>query len=160
MSNRLNHFQTVPGLIKELMNASGASHKSSLDSAIKNLIEIRASQLNGCAFCLDMHIKQGKIRGEKDLRLFHVSIWRESPLFTAKEKIAFEITEALTQISAKDGLNDELYTKAKEHFSDVEISELTFAIGLINMWNRLQIVSQMTPGSQDQAFGLTKAGLN
>lgn len=159
MSNRLNHFQTVPALIKALMDASMASGKSTLDHGIKNLVDIRASQLNGCAFCLDMHIKQAKIRGERELRIYHVSIWRESPLFTAKEKTAFALTEALTKI--KDGgVDDELYAQTKEHFTDVEISELTYAIGLINMWNRMQILSQMVPGSQDAAFGLTKANLN
>ena len=159
MSNRLNHFQTVPSLTKALMDTSAASGKSSIDHNIKGLIDIRASQLNGCAFCLDMHVKQAKIRGERELRLYHVSIWRESPLFTSKERAALELTEALTKISDK-GITDDLYQMMKEHFTDVEISELTFAIATINMWNRLQIVSQMTPGSQDAAFGLTKAGLN
>lgn len=159
MSTRLNHFQTVPALTKSLMDASMASGKSSLDSIIKSLVDIRASQLNGCAFCLDMHIKQAKMKGERELRLYHVSIWRESPLFTAKEKAALALTEALTIISPT-GISDELFVATKEHFSEVEISELTFAIALINMWNRLQILSQMEPGSQDAAFGLTKAGLN
>ena len=84
MTTRANHFQTAPVLINTLVEASMASHKSSLDGAIKNLVDIRASQLNGCAFCLDMHVKQGKLRGERELRLYHVAIWRESPLFSAK----------------------------------------------------------------------------
>ena len=159
MSTRINHFQTVPSLTKALMDTSMASGKSSIDPFIKSLIDIRASQMNGCAFCLDMHIKQAKMKGERELRLYHVSIWRESPLFTAKEKAALALTEALTAIS-NTGISDELYGSTKEHFSEVEISELTFAIALINMWNRLQILSQMEPGSQDAAFGLTKAGLN
>lgn len=159
MSTRLNHFQTVPALSKTLMDASMASGKSSVDHSIKSLIDIRASQLNGCAFCLDMHIKQAKIHGERELRIYHVAIWRESPLFTAKEKAALLLTEALTKIS-NEGVSDEVFGQMKEHFTDVEISEVTFQIGLINMWNRLQILSQMTPGSQDAAFGLTKANLN
>lgn len=158
MSNRLNHFQTSPALLKSLMDVSAASGKSSIDGAMKSLIDIRASQMNGCAFCLDMHIKQAKMKGERELRIYHVSIWRESPLFTAKEKAAFELTEALTKISTH-GVSDELYTSLKEHFSDVEITELTFQIGVINMWNRMQILSQMTPGSQDKAWGLDKANL-
>lgn len=159
MSTRMNHFQTVPALTKSLMDASMASGKSSLDSMIKSLVDIRASQINGCAFCLDMHIKQAKMKGERELRLYHVSIWRESPLFTAKEKAALALTESLTTLS-HTGVSDELFLATKEHFSDVEISELTFTIALINMWNRMQILSQLEPGSQDAAFGLTKANLN
>ncbi len=159
MSNRVNHFQTVPNLTKALIDASMASYKTSIDGLIKSLIDIRASQLNNCAFCLDMHIKQAKIKGEGELRLHHVAIWRESPLFNAKEKAALALTEALTHIPAI-GISDELYRSTKEHFSDVEISELTYAIGLINFWNRMQILALMEPGSQDAAFGLTKAVFN
>ncbi|MGO2391195.1 carboxymuconolactone decarboxylase family protein [Halomonas sp. AOP12-C2-37] len=158
MSNRVNHFKSVPALIEALSNANTASHKTSIDVNIKSLIDIRASQLNGCAFCLDMHIKQAKIKGERELRLYHIAIWRESPLFTAKEKAALELTEALTKLSDQ-GISDELYHSTREYFSEVEISELTFAIGLINIWNRMQILSLMEPGSQDSAFGLTKSGL-
>lgn len=159
MSQRLNHLQTIPALTKALSDIGTALGKSSLDHKLKVLIDIRASQLNGCAFCVDMHIKQAKIAGERDLRIYHVSIWRESPLYTAKEKAAFALTDALTKIS-EHGVSDEVYTQVKEHFSEVEISELTFAIGIINAWNRLQVLSQMAPGSLDAAFGLTKANLN
>lgn len=158
MSERLNHFQTAPNLAKALMDMSGVSGKSSIDETTKHLIDIRASQMNGCAFCLDMHIKQAKIHGERELRIHHVIIWRESPLFTPKEKAVFALTEELTQIS-NTGVSEEVYRSVKEYYSDNEISELTFTIGLINMWNRLQILAQMTPGSQDVAWGLSKAGL-
>ena len=159
MTARLNHFETVPALTKALMDASMAAYKTSIDPLIKSLIDIRASQLNNCAFCLDMHIKQAKIKGERELRIYHVAIWRESPLFNAKEKAALALTEALTKL-ADTGVSNELYQATKEHFSDVEISELTYSIGLINFWNRMQILALMEPGSQDAAFGLTKAGLN
>lgn len=158
MTARLNHFETTPALTKALMDASMAAYKTSIDPLIKSLIDIRASQLNGCAFCLDMHIKQAKIKGERELRIYHVAIWRESPLFNAKEKAALALTEALTKL-ADTGVSNELYQATKEHFSDVEISELTYSIGLINFWNRMQILALMEPGSQDAAFGLTKAGL-
>jgi AhpD family alkylhydroperoxidase len=159
MTARMNHFETAPALTKALMDASMAAYKTSLDPLIKSLIDIRASQLNGCAFCLDMHIKQAKIKGERELRIYHVAIWRESPLFNAKEKAALALTEALTKL-ADAGISNELYQATKEHFTDVEISELTYSIGLINFWNRMQILALMEPGSQDAAFGLTKAGLN
>ncbi|WP_337842424.1 carboxymuconolactone decarboxylase family protein [Rheinheimera sp.] len=159
MTARLNHFETVPHLTKALMDASMAAYKTSIDPLIKSLIDIRASQLNACAFCLDMHIKQAKIKGERELRIYHVAIWRESPLFNAKEKAALALTEALTQLP-DTGISSELYNATKEHFSDVEISELTYSIGLINFWNRMQILALVEPGSQDAAFGLNKAGLN
>lgn len=159
MSTRVNHFQTVPDLVKSLSETSFALEKTSIDPLMKCLIDIRASQINGCAFCLDMHTKQAKIKGERELRIYHVAIWRESPLFSAKEKAALALTEALTQIDS-EGVDDELYQHVLEHFTEGEISEVTFAIGLINMWNRLQILSQMEPGSQDAAFGLSKAGLS
>lgn len=159
MTARLNHFETVPALTKALMDASMAAYKTSIDPLIKSLIDIRASQLNNCAFCLDMHIKQAKIKGERELRIYHVAIWRESPLFNAKEKAALALTEALTKLP-DTGVSNELYQASKEHFTDVEISELTYSIGLINFWNRMQILAQVEPGSQDTAFGLTKAGLN
>lgn len=158
MNTRVNHFQTIPDLVKSLSSASFSLEKTSIDPLLKCLIDIRASQLNGCAFCLDMHTKQAKIKGERELRLYHVAIWRESPLFSAKEKAALALTEALTKID-QEGVDDKLYRHVSEHFTETEISEITFAIGLINMWNRLQILSQMEPGSQDAAFGLTKAGL-
>jgi AhpD family alkylhydroperoxidase len=86
MTTRANHFQTVPVLINTLVEASHGITQSSLEGAIKNLVDIRASQLNGCAFCLDMHLKQGKLRGERELRLYHVAIWRESPCLAPKKK--------------------------------------------------------------------------
>lgn len=158
MTTRIDHFQAAPALAKALSDASTASHKSSLDLTIKNLIEIRVSQLNGCAFCLDMHVKQGKLKQERELRIHHLPIWRESPLFSAKEKAALALAEALTRIS-EHGVSDELYRAVQAHFSEAELSELTFAIALINSWNRLQILSRMTPGALDAAYGLERANL-
>lgn len=158
MTVRVNHFKTVPMLIKALSEASIASGKSALDATIKHLIDIRASQLNHCAFCLDMHVKQAKLHGERELRLYHVAIWRESPLFNAKEKAALALTEALTRIDDR-GVTEALFRNLREHFSEVEISELTYAIAVINAWNRMQILAQMTPGSQDATYGLERADL-
>lgn len=158
MSTRINLFQTVPALIKTLSDASQASHDSSLDITIKNLVDIRASQLNGCAFCLDMHVKQAKLHGERELRLYHVAIWRESPLFTAKEKAALALSEVLTQ-PGDDGVPDALYREAREHFSEVELSELAFSIAIINAWNRLMVISRTLPGALDKAYGLDRAHL-
>ncbi|WP_047608119.1 carboxymuconolactone decarboxylase family protein [Rahnella aquatilis] len=159
MSSRVNHFKTIPALAKTLGEASMTLGKASLDKKIKYLVDIRASQLNHCAFCLDMHVKEAKLHGERELRLYHVAIWRESPLFSAKEKAALALTEALTRLG-EQGVSEALYSELREHFTEVEISELTFSIALINAWNRLQILSQMVPGALDSAYGLDRAELH
>ncbi|PWW07602.1 carboxymuconolactone decarboxylase family protein [Mangrovibacter plantisponsor] len=159
MSSRVDHFQTIPALIKILGDASVASGKNILDKKLRHLMDIRASQLNHCAFCLDMHVKEAKLHGERELRLYHVAIWRESPLFTAKEKAALALTEALTRID-NHGVSDALYSELAEHFTQEEISALTFSIAIINAWNRLQILSRAEPGSLDSAYGLDRADLS
>lgn len=158
MSTRVNHHKATPALAKALSDLSMAIGKTSIDPALKHLIDIRVSQLNGCTFCLDMHSKEAKIAGERELRLYHLTVWCESPLFSAREKAALAFTEALTQISP-EGVSDELYRSVSEHFSDTEISELNFAIVAINAWNRLGITSRMEPGAMDVAYGLNKANL-
>ena len=159
MSQRLDYYTTSPELSKKLFELSGAVKKGSLGNTLLDLVNIRASQLNGCALCLDMHCKEAKIHGERELRIYHVPIWRESPLFSEAEKAALEWTEAVTRLSAH-GVDDEVYERVRAHFSEKQISELTFAIGVINLWNRLNISFRTVPGSADEMLGLTKAGLN
>jgi len=159
MSQRLNYYEQTPELSKKLYELGQAVKKSSLSDRLIDLINIRASQINGCGFCLDMHCKEAKIHGEHELRLYHVPIWRESTLFSEKEKAALEWTEAVTKISP-EGVSDEVYDRLRAHFSESQISELTFVVGLINMWNRLNISLQTVPGSYDEMLGLTKAGLS
>lgn len=158
MSNRVNHFKATPALAKALSELSMALGKTSLSPQLKHLIDIRVSQLNGCTFCLDMHVKEAKIDGERELRIYHLPVWRESPLFSAREKAALAFTEALTRIG-EHGVSDELYHAVAAHFSETEIAELNFAIATINAWNRLQITSRMAPGAMDAAYGLNKANL-
>lgn len=158
MSTRINHHKATPALAKALSDLSMAIGKTALDPTLKHLIDIRVSQLNGCTFCLDMHAKEAKIAGERELRLYHLTAWRESPLFSAKEKAALDFAEALTHITS-EGISDELYRSVAEHFSEVELSELNFAIVAINAWNRLGITSRMEPGAMDVAYGLNKANL-
>lgn len=157
MSQRLQYFQHSPELVKQLVDLTQAAKKS-LDVSLVDLVNIRASQLNGCAFCVDMHVKEAKIHGERDLRVHHVAIWRESPLFSEKEKAAFEWTEALTKLS-EHGISNPLFEQMREHFSEKEISDLTFAIGVINTWNRLSVAFRPVPGSADKMYGLDRAGL-
>lgn len=152
---RINAMQQSPALFKKYLDFALAID---MDKGLAHLIDIRASQLNGCAFCLDMHIKQAKIHGERELRLHHVAIWHESPLFTPRERAALAWTEALTRIDPA-GVSDAVYAAAREQFSEQELSTLTFRVMAINGWNRLNVAFRNTPGSQDKAFGLDKAGL-
>jgi AhpD family alkylhydroperoxidase len=156
---RLNYMQQAPELFKKLVDVSmaigGGGH---LDPTVSHLVDIRASQLNGCAFCLDMHTKQAKLHGERELRLYHVAIWRESPLFSPKERAALAWTEALTQL-APTGVSDAVYAEARAQFSEKELSYLTYQVMTINAWNRVNVAFRSVPGTQDKAFGLDKAGL-
>ncbi|MCQ8226414.1 carboxymuconolactone decarboxylase family protein [Pantoea trifolii] len=158
MTARVNHFKTVPTLVKTMSDLSMNVSNVSLETSLKHLVDLRASQLNQCAFCVDMHVKEAKLHGERELRLHHVAIWRESPLFTAKEKAALALTEALTRLG-DHGIDEALYNEIRAHFSEVETSELTFCIAVINTWNRLMVLSQMTPGALDSAYGLDRADL-
>ena len=157
--SRLNFAEQSPELVKKLRDLSMAITSSHhIDSSLAHLVDIRASQMNGCAFCLDMHVKEAKLHGERELRLYHVATWRESPLFTPKERAALALTEALTQI-APTGVSDELYTELREHFSEKELSTLTFRVMTINAWNRVNVAFRTTPGVLDKVLGLDKAGL-
>jgi AhpD family alkylhydroperoxidase len=159
MSERLNFFEQSPELTKRLFEFSGAVHKSSLGNTLIDLVNIRASQINGCAFCLDMHCKEAKIHGEQELRIYHIPIWRESTLFSETERAVLEWTEVVTTLSGH-GISDEVYDRVRAQLSETQISELTFAIGVINLWNRLNISFQPVPGSLDEMLGLTGAGLS
>src|SRR5690348_10112136 len=132
---RVNLMEHSPELVKKLVDFSQTMAKSGrLEPKLALLVDIRASQMNGCAFCVDMHVKEAKLHGERELRLHHVAIWRESPLFTPKERAALAFTEALTQI-APIGISDELYAEVREQFSEKELSTLTFRVMTINAWN-------------------------
>jgi AhpD family alkylhydroperoxidase len=158
MTQRINYFQQSPELIKKLVELGGLFQKTTIEAPVRELVEIRASQLNGCAFCVDMHIKVAKIHGERELRVHHVAVWRESPLFSARERAALEWTEALTRISV-NGVSDDVYESVRAQYAEKELSDLTFLVGAINSWNRLNVAFRMVPGSLDKMFGLDKANL-
>jgi len=159
MTQRLDYMQQSPDMVKKLMELSALYKKSTLGDTIHDLVNIRASQMNGCAFCVDMHSKEAKIHGERELRLYHVAIWRESPLFEPRERAALAWTEALTRIP-EHGIPDELYERVRSQFSEKELSDLTFQIMVINAWNRANVAFVPTPGGFDKAWGLDKAGLS
>lgn len=158
MTQRIDYFQQSPELSKKLIQLGTLLQESTIETHIRELVEIRASQLNGCAFCVDMHVKMAKIHGERELRLHHVAIWRESTLFSPRERAALAWAEVLTNIPAK-GVPDDIYDSVRAQYSDKELSDLTFLVGIINSWNRLNVAFRTAPGSSDKAFGLDKAGL-
>jgi AhpD family alkylhydroperoxidase len=153
---RLDYARLSADLFRKYLDFSMAFR---MDETLALLVDIRASQLNGCAFCLDMHVKQARMRDERELRLHHLAVWRESPLFTPKERAALAWTEALTRIEPT-GVSDDAYAEAREHFCEEELSELTFRVAAINGWNRLNVAFRAPPGSKDKMLGLDKAALN
>jgi AhpD family alkylhydroperoxidase len=132
---------------------------SAIEQKIQDLVHIRASQINGCGFCLDMHVKEAKLHGERELRLHHLAIWRESTLFNPRERAALAWTEILTRLP-EHGVPDEVYDRVRTQLSDKELSDLSFSVMAINAWNRLNVGFRTVPGSADKAYGLDKAGLD
>ena len=159
MTQRLNYMKQSPEFFKKLMELTNTIHASDVDKEFHDLVTIRASQMNGCGFCLDMHVKEAKIHGERELRVHHLAIWRESPLFSPRERAALEWTEVVTKLPPH-GISDDIYASVREHLSEKELSDLTFSIMMINAWNRVSVSFKPVPGSADAAFGLDKAGLH
>jgi AhpD family alkylhydroperoxidase len=158
MTQRINYIQQSPQMFKKLMEFSTAVAGGAIEERILDLVSLRASQINGCGFCVDMHTKQARIHGERELRLHHVVIWRESTLFEPRERAALAWAEVLTTLPAH-GVPDELYEHVRGEFSEKELSDLTYAVMAINAWNRANIACRTVPGSADKAFGLDKANL-
>jgi len=158
VSQRQSYQEHSPELVKKLAELNFKIRSGAIEQSIVDLVNLRASQINGCAFCVDMHVKEATIRGERPLRLHHVAIWRESELFSPRERAALAWTEALTQIP-RDGVPDEIYERVRAELSEKELSDLTFAIMAINAWNRVNIGFRIAPGSRDAEYGLTKAAL-
>ena len=155
---RLNYAHQAPELLKKYTEFQMATRQSGLETALLGLVTLRASQLNGCAFCVDMHVKEAMLHGERPLRLHHVTVWRESPLFNERERAALAWTELLTHLPPH-GVADADYAAALAQFSEPELAALSFAIVAINGWNRLAIGFARAPGSMDKLYGLDKAGL-
>ncbi len=157
-TQRLDYAKRSPELFRKYLEFSLAIKKSALEQSLQDLVTLRASQLNGCAFCVDMHVKEATLHGERALRLHHVAVWHESPLFTPRERAALAWTEVLTRLPPH-GVSDADYAAVSGHFNEPELADLSFAIVGINGWNRLAIGFAAVPGSQDRAYGLDKAGL-
>lgn len=146
MKQRLNYATVDPDALKGMMELEKYVHGSGLERPLYELVKTRASQINGCAYCLDMHTKDARKAGETEQRLYALSAWRETSFYTERERAALEWTEALTVISEND-VPDGLYNLVHEHFNDKEMVALTMAIVAINGWNRLAISFRTVPGS-------------
>ena len=158
MTQRIDYQKQSPELFKKFVEFSMALRHSTIEGPIHDLVNIRASQINGCAFCVDMHVKEATIHGERPLRLHHIAIWHESTLFNLRERAALGWTEILTQLPAQ-GVPDDVYERVRTQLSEKELSDLTFLVMSINAWNRVSVGFQTVPGSYDKAFGLDKSGL-
>lgn len=123
-------------------------HHPDLDPRVHELVALRASQMNGCAFCIDMHWLDAKAGGEEDARLYGLDAWRESPLYDERERAALALCEAVTQID-RAGVPDDVWTEAQRHFDESELTQLLCAIAATNTWNRLQIATRALPGNYE-----------
>jgi AhpD family alkylhydroperoxidase len=146
MSERANLVALVPGAYKAMAGLEAYIRGCGLEPSLLELVKTRASQINGCAFCLDMHTKDARHRGETEQRLYCLSAWRETPFYSDRERAALEWTEAVTMISTA-GVSDDLYRRALQHFTEAELANLTVAVVAINGWNRLAISFRAEPGS-------------
>jgi len=159
MTQRINYMKQSPELSKKFLEFSNLLNNSSIERSTADLVAIRASQINGCAFCVDMHVKEAKIHGERELRLYHLAVWRESSLFIPRERAALAWTEILTKLP-EGGVPDDIYERVRTQLSEKELSDLTFLIISINGWNRASIAFKSVPGEFDKAYGLDKANLS
>ena len=146
MESRLNYASVSPGALQAMLGLEGYARSSGLEPALLELVRMRASQINGCAYCLDMHSKDARAGGESEQRLYVLSAWREAPFYSDQERAALAWAEALTLI-AHDEIDDELYDDVRAHFSEKELVDLSMAIIAINGWNRLAISFRAEVGS-------------
>ena len=144
MKPRMNFFQAAPDALKALRALDAQVQASGLEQPLMELVRTRASQINGCAFCIDMHTEDARKRGETEQRLYQLNAWRESPLYSARERAALAWTEAVTLVSETHA-PDDVYEAVRAQFSEAETVNLTMLISTINAWNRLCIGFRAIP---------------
>jgi AhpD family alkylhydroperoxidase len=150
MKARLNYAKAAPGVYTAMEGLERYLQDCGLEKTLIMLVKLRASQINGCAYCLDMHWKDLRAAGETEQRLYSLDAWRECPYYTDRERAALAWTEAVTLI-AEGHASDQVYEEARPHFSEKELSDLTLAVAAINAWNRLSIAARMVPGGYQPA---------
>lgn len=148
MESRIDVQKVAPQSIKPLLDLAAYLRHSSLDSKLLNLVYMRASQINGCAFCIDMHTKDARAEGETEQRLYELDAWRETPFYTDRERAALAWTEAVTLVN-QGHVPDEVYEEARRHYSEKELVDLNMAVVAINAWNRVAISFRAVPGTYE-----------
>jgi len=143
MEQRINVHEKGQNALKTLYGIGSYLKKSSVEAPLRELVYFRVSQINGCAYCLDMHYKDARAQGETEQRLYGLSAWREAPYYTERERAAFAWAEAVT----KCDVSDAIYSEAKKQFSDEELIDLTLAVTGINTWNRINLAFPNLPGT-------------
>jgi AhpD family alkylhydroperoxidase len=146
MKARIDLMHVNPGVMQAMLGLERQVRRAGLDHRLLDLIRMRASQINGCAYCLDMHSKDARAAGETEQRLYGLNAWRETPYYSARERAALEWTEALTRVAGTAGITDDLYDRVREQFSEDELVHLSLAIVAINGWNRLNVAARTVPG--------------
>ena len=150
MTVRLRYAHSAPGVYDAMDSLDQYLQRCGLGETILNLVRLRVSQINGCAYCIDMHWKDLRASGEEEQRLYSLEAWRECPHYSDRERAALEWGEGVTLLA--DGhVSDEVYERVRHHFSDKELADLTLAVAAINAWNRLSIAARLTPGSYQPA---------
>ncbi len=150
MKTRIHFAKAAPGVYDAMDALDQYLGACGIEEPLLQLVRLRASQINGCAYCLDMHWKDLRAIGENEQRLYSLDAWRECPYYTERERAALAWTEALTLVA--DGhVPDEVYEAARPHFSQKELADLTLAIATINAWNRISIAGRLTPGTYQPA---------
>ncbi len=150
MEPRINYKKVAPGAFEAMFGLSNYLQKCGLEESLLNLVHLRASQINGCAYCLDMHWKDLRAAGEGEQRLYGLDAWEESPYYSDRERAALAWTEAVTNV--REGhVPNEVYEQARKSFSEKELADLTLAVTVINSWNRLNIAARTVPGTYQPA---------
>lgn len=138
MTSRLEYSRVAPEAHRAVMGLEHYVRDCGLEHSLLELVKIRASQINGCGYCLDMHTKDARAAGEKEQRIYVLSTWREAPFYTPRERAALEWTEVVTEMG-RHGVTEDVYQRTREHFTDKELVDLTMAVVTINGWNRLAV---------------------
>ena len=150
MESRFDYPNHSPASYKAMYHLEMTLHDSSIENSLRELVKLRASQLNACAFCIDMHWKDARAAGETEQRLYGLDAWEESPYYTPRERAALAWCEAVTNLH-QGHVPDSIYEHAREELSEHEISDLTFVIAIINAWNRLAIAGRSPAGAYEPA---------
>ena len=156
MTTRINAATVPPGAYQAVYGVEQYVRQSGLEQSLLELVKLRASYLNGCAYCVDMHTKDARIEGETEQRLDAVPVWRETPFYSPRERAALAWTEAVTAMG-REGVPDALFAEAREHFSELELVNLTMAVIAINAWNRLAVSFRTEVGSYQPSGAQSRA---